>query len=385
MDAIKKCSISGISFTLETEAYRRLNDYLDSLNKAYKDNPDGAEIVADIEARIAELILSAQVREEQPVQLPLVENIIAQLGNAEDISGEEGADEPIRSQTRIARRLYRDTEGSKLGGVCAGFAKYFDIDPVWIRLGMFLPLLLAWICYHTIFSAIFGNLFLMFIAAYIVAWFAIPAAQTARQKLEMNGEPVTARAIGNATGAATPEQAAKSSVASAVATFGKVVGFLLKAFVVVLALPLIFLCIVMVTAILCFVFGTGGMMANMLSFGNLAVISDIASSLGTAFPVLALLVCLVPVVVLLYMFIALILGKRPRWWVMLAALVLWIFLIVGAIFTAATSADTLSDKEGQRIMKSVDTAEGEAMDDEQIDSLEYSRLLNATNVPSIDR
>ena len=385
MNAIKKCSISGISFTLETEAYHRLNAYIDSLNKAYKDNPDGAEIVADIEARIAELILSAQVREEQPVQLPLVENIIAQLGDAEDISGEEGADEPIRSQTRIARRLYRDTEGSKLGGVCAGFAKYFNIDPVWIRLGVFLPLLLAWICYHTAFSAIFGNLFLMFIAAYIVAWFAIPAAQTARQKLEMNGEPVTARAIGNTTCAATPEQAAKSSVASAVTTFGKIVGFLLKAFVVVLALPLIFLCIVMVTAIFCFIFGTGGIMASLLSFGNLAVISDMASSFGTAFPVMALLVCLIPVVVLLYMFIALILGKRPRWWVMLAALVLWIFLIVGAFFTAATSADTLSDKEVQRIMKSVDAVEGEAMDDEQIDSLEYSRLLNATNVPSIDR
>lgn len=385
MNEIKKCSISGISFTLETEAYKRLNDYIDSLKKAYKDNPDGAEIVADIEARIAELILSAQVTAEQPVRLPLIENIIAQLGDAEDISGEESADEPIKSQTRIARRLYRDTENSKLGGVCSGFAKYFNIDPVWIRLGMFLPLLLAWICCHTAFSAIFGNLFLMFIAAYIVAWFAIPAAQTARQKLEMNGEPVTARAIGNATCAATPEQAAKSSVALAVTTFGKVVGFLLKAFVVVLALPLIFLCIVMVTAILCFVFGTGGVMANMLSFGNLVAISDMASSCGTAFPVLALLVCLVPVALLLYMFIALIFGKRPRWWVMLAALVLWIFLIIGAFFTAASSAGNLSDTEVERIMKTTDAMDGGELGDEQIDSLEYSRLLNATNVPSIDR
>ena len=33
---------------------------IDSLKKTYKDTPDGAEIVADIEARIAELILTTQ-------------------------------------------------------------------------------------------------------------------------------------------------------------------------------------------------------------------------------------------------------------------------------------------------------------------------------------
>lgn len=44
---------------MDTDAYEALEAYLDSLKKSYKDTADGAEIVADIEARIAELILSA--------------------------------------------------------------------------------------------------------------------------------------------------------------------------------------------------------------------------------------------------------------------------------------------------------------------------------------
>ena len=60
MKEVKKCSISGVAFTMDADAYQELENYLDSLKKTYKDTPDGAEIVADIEARIAELILTTQ-------------------------------------------------------------------------------------------------------------------------------------------------------------------------------------------------------------------------------------------------------------------------------------------------------------------------------------
>ena len=54
MKEVKKCSISGVAFTMDADAYQELENYLDSLKKTYKDTPDGAEIVADIEARMAE-------------------------------------------------------------------------------------------------------------------------------------------------------------------------------------------------------------------------------------------------------------------------------------------------------------------------------------------
>lgn len=90
---VKKCSISGIAFTMDVDAYEALDAYLESLKKSYKDTPDGAEIVADIEARIAELILSTQDN-TRVVEKPLMLNIIAQMGSAEDIS-EESSDRDL--------------------------------------------------------------------------------------------------------------------------------------------------------------------------------------------------------------------------------------------------------------------------------------------------
>lgn len=143
MNEVKKCSISGVAFTLDIDAYEELERYLESLRQAYKNSPDGTEIVADIEARIAELILSAQDG-GRVVEKPLVLNIIRQLGTAQDISEEnEHPDADLQSESpRIPRRLYRDIENAKLGGVCAGLGKYFGLDAVWIRLSVFVPVIL---------------------------------------------------------------------------------------------------------------------------------------------------------------------------------------------------------------------------------------------------
>lgn len=90
MKEVKKCSISGVAFIMDADAYQELEKYLDSLKKTYKDTPDGAEIVADIEARIAELILTTQDN-TRVVEKPLILNIIHQMGSVEDIS-EESSD-----------------------------------------------------------------------------------------------------------------------------------------------------------------------------------------------------------------------------------------------------------------------------------------------------
>lgn len=48
MKEVKKCSISGVAFTLDADAYEELSAYLESLKRSYRESPDGAEIVADI-------------------------------------------------------------------------------------------------------------------------------------------------------------------------------------------------------------------------------------------------------------------------------------------------------------------------------------------------
>ena len=100
MKEVKKCSISGVAFTMDADAYQELENYLDCLKKTYKDTPDGAEIVADIEARIAELILTTQDN-TRVVEKPLILNIIHQMGSVEDIS-EESSDKKA-PKSRVSR------------------------------------------------------------------------------------------------------------------------------------------------------------------------------------------------------------------------------------------------------------------------------------------
>ena len=376
MNKVKKCSISGVAFIFEDVAYNRLAEYIDSLKNAYKNSAECDEIIADIEARIAELILSVQSNQQQVVCLPLVENIIAQLGSAADISGDDTPADPVTA-TRIARRLYRDMNNCKLGGVCSGIGKYFNIDPVLIRLAMFAPLILlpiGGISYkiHWI-SNLGGNLFAVMIILYLILWFVIPVAKTARQKLEMEGEAVTAKAIADHKDA-TDEQRAKSNIASFVAGLGRIGVVLIKAFVFLLLFPLVAVVMALFAAIFACATGLG---TDLLEFGNLATLADF----GAGLPILAVLTVLVPVLVVLYLLIMLVINRRPKGWVLLCSLIAWVMLIIGTFAAGIKFIGSSNIDEVDRIMK-MDWDDHATS--EPLDSLEYNRLLNDPNATSID-
>lgn len=56
------------------------------------------------------------------------------------------------------KRLYRSRKDRLIAGVCSGIGKYFNIDPVWIRL-IFIVLLLG---------------FLSTLIVYLVLWVIVP-------------------------------------------------------------------------------------------------------------------------------------------------------------------------------------------------------------------
>lgn len=237
MKESKKVSISGVGFVFDIDAYELLAGYLDNLNQTYKDTADGEEIVADIEARIAELILNRQDT-LTVVSLPLIRSIIDQMGSPEAIEEEsnEGEQKPKEKAPRIPRRLYRNPENSKLGGVCSGIGTFFDIDPVWVRLAMFAPIV-GILLFETFdwnnFRDFCGTLFGIFILGYIVMWFAIPMAKSARQKLEMTGEQINASTISSKTRAEMEEMSrserSQSIVAEIIYVLGRIILFCLKA------------------------------------------------------------------------------------------------------------------------------------------------------------
>ena len=396
MNDIKKCSISGVGFTIEKVAYERLNDYLSSLKKAYANNPDSEEILADIEARIVELILSAQSDAQCVVTLPLIENIIAQLGSPEAISGEE--EQPkAENNTRIPRRLYRDLENSKLGGVCAGLAKYFGVEAVWLRLAMASPLILVVIgapFLHWL-STIGGNIFGVFVMTYLILWFAIPSAKSARQKLEMEGEPISAKSIADRQGA-TQEEKAKSSVASAVTTVGRFVVIVMKVLLGLLLFPITFAIFGLLLSLVVITVGVGELF--IVDIGNFAGLVDAANEVGVPLMACSLLLVLVPVIYIGYLLITLLVNKKPRWWVLFVTILAWIMLLIGTIFAGVDYAENRSfasfssDSEVERIMKKGDemSLSRQIMEElnEELNEEEKAlikQLLNDNNAKSIDK
>lgn len=397
MNEIKRCSLSGVGFTLEKEAYNRLNDYLQSLKRAYKNNPDSEEILADIEARIVELILSAQSSAENMVCLPLIENIIAQLGSPEDISGEEEQSHS-ENNSRIPRRLYRDLENSKLGGICAGLAKYFGVEVVWIRLAIFSPLLLiplnniphiGWL------SQVGANIFGIFLLTYLILWFAIPGAKSARQKLEQEGERISAQSIAERQGA-TQEEKAKSSVATAVTSFGQFMATFFKILLGLLLFPIAFVIFAMLFSLVVITIGIGEIFV--IDIGNFSGLIEATNEVGTPLMVFALLTILVPAIYIAYLFIVLLINKRPRWWVLVVTIIVWFLLLLGTIFSGIAYAESesfrvlSSDDEVERIMKyngksSLSRQIMEELNEELSDEdlAEIQRLLNDTNAESIDK
>lgn len=334
MKDVKKCSLSGVAFTMDIDAYETLEGYLSSLRKTYGESADGEEIVADIEARIAELILSTQ-NNERVVEKPLVDNIIKLMGSAEDISSasenEDSSSQPKQSEPRIPRRLYRDTESAKLGGVCSGMARYFDIDPVWVRLVVMIPFLL------TIFAGMFpwayvlspyaGNLFGMVMIAYIIMWFAVPAARTARQKLEMNGERITAQSIKDNTIVNNDaDSTAKPVVANVVTLFGKVLLIVLKILAALMVFSLILTAFGLIIGMIAVAIqGYGG-------FFNEAI-----SSLLAGFGILSVLI---PVIMLIYALMCLVASRKPGNKTIVTMFILWILSIL------ATATIAIYEYEG---------------------------------------
>ena len=397
MNEIKKCSISGVGFTFEKTAYARLDEYLQSLKKAYANNPDSEEILADIEARIAELILSVQSDAQCVVTLPIIENIIEQLGSPEDISGEEPSEKNEPSE-RIPRRLYRDVENGKLGGVCAGLAKHFGVDAVWIRLAMASPLILVVIgapFLHWL-STLGGNLCAVFFITYLILWFAIPEAKSARQKLEAEGKPISASTIANRQGA-TQEEQAKSSVASAVTTFGRFFVIVMKVLLGLMLFPIAFVFFFLLLSLVVITAGVSELF--IVDIGNFAGLIDAANEVGVPLIAFALLLILVPVIYVGYLFVTLLINKKPRWWVLLATILAWILVLVGTIFAGFDYAENRSfatfssDSEVERIMKKVDNENDlsrqimESLNEEPNaeQRAEIERLINDTNAKSIDK
>lgn len=194
-----KASIGGYAFTLDADAYEILKSYLDNLKLHFENKEDGHEIISDIEARMCELLQMKASKGESIITIEDAGSIIEIMGNPVDF--EEEATESTNNDSNdrfqkpengpINKKLYRDTENGILGGVCAGLAKYFHLDVVFVRISYAASIALA----GFVLDKLGGYLFL----SYFLLWVAMPKAKTFTQKLAMSGEDPSIEAIENRT------------------------------------------------------------------------------------------------------------------------------------------------------------------------------------------
>ena len=181
MKEITRIHLAKTPFSAEIDAKKSLEKYLNLIQKNMHAEP---EAMQEIEARMVELLAERGVAKDGVIGNDDVLAIQKQMGEPRDFS--DDASEAIDDiedkdiDDKPAKQLMRDTEHGLIGGVCAGVAAYFGVNPLWIRLiAIFSPFIT------------FGTAVLI----YIVMWLSIPEARTASDKLRMRGEPVTLDAL----------------------------------------------------------------------------------------------------------------------------------------------------------------------------------------------
>jgi len=167
-------NLGGYSFYIDEDAYSELKRYLKNLELHFAGEESSAEILSDIENRIAELFRAKMTGYKQVIIIADVNEAISILGTPEDIGDNENRSARDKFATPGYHRMYRDPDKRIIGGVCAGMGAYWNIDPIIMRV-IFIALILA------------GGLGAMI---YIILWIVLPEAKTTSEKIEMKGEPV---------------------------------------------------------------------------------------------------------------------------------------------------------------------------------------------------
>ncbi|MEO1545224.1 MAG: PspC domain-containing protein [Bacteroidota bacterium] len=178
MNKTVNINLANSLFHIDDDAYNKLKRYLESVKRSFSGTAGSDEIIADIEARIAELFLEKMENERQVITHKEVDEVIQVMGQPEDYMVDEDIfeDQPTskKASDKKVKKLYRDMDQKYIGGVCSGLEYYLGIDALWIRL---IFILLA------VFTG-FG------LIAYILLWILVPEANTTSQKLDMTGEPI---------------------------------------------------------------------------------------------------------------------------------------------------------------------------------------------------
>lgn len=183
MNKIIQINLAGQAVSIDEIAYKSLANYLRTLQNHFATTQDGAEILADIELRIAELFFSKTKNGNTFVNAKDVSDAISLMGNVEEmgLADEESEQAGTSRVLPLGKKLFRDSEDRVLGGVCSGVAAYFSLDTSLVRVGMILLIMFTGVP----------------LLAYFVLWAVLPGTTTLEDRARMSGENTTVNDIVN--------------------------------------------------------------------------------------------------------------------------------------------------------------------------------------------
>ncbi len=167
MNKVVNINLNGIIISIDEVAYEQLKQYIDALHKHFSGTEGSAEIISDIETRIAEL-LQLKLTDNYTVILPKdVADVIAVMGNPWQMEGEEETQSSTQSSSQnntqntvVPKKLKRDPHNKVISGVCGGLGNFLNIDPIIARAGFLISFF------------VFGSGLLL----YLILWVIMPEA-----------------------------------------------------------------------------------------------------------------------------------------------------------------------------------------------------------------
>ncbi len=181
MQKVISINLNGNAYQVEETGYAALVAYLEGAQRQLKDNPDRAEIIADLEQAIAEKCRRFLNAHKSVVTDGEVDQIIREMG---PVDAEPGSSEQAGAtggaKAGGPKRLYLLREGAMLAGVCNGMAAYLHIDPTIVRIVFVLLAILTK-----------G----VFFFVYVVLAVVIPPANTPEERAAAYGETFNAQEL----------------------------------------------------------------------------------------------------------------------------------------------------------------------------------------------
>jgi len=190
MNTVIIINLNGNAFHLEEPGFASLRAYLERAQAQLKDNPDKAEIMADLEQAIADKCAHFLRPHKNVITAAEIDEVLKEMGPVQSDSGADAgatASTPPNEEARSSgpaagapKRLYQIREGAMISGVCTGLAAYLNVDVTIVRVAFVLLALLTT-----------G----VWILVYLGMMLAVPFANTDEEHAAAAGTPFNAQEV----------------------------------------------------------------------------------------------------------------------------------------------------------------------------------------------